>query len=301
MVKDDIEVVKKILNKEIGRRGEMFSTFQNHAHGYYGSYSLLYLFTNDVLDDFSKELKDKKKAITVSASGDHILNCVYNGSKIIQPYDINKLSKYYSALKIAMVKALEYSEFVQNFNFNGRTCLNLQSESFDKIIKYLKDNDLKFWETLFDYQNFKNFGLLVNPIYSFDKSPLSEKIKYNKIKSDLKDCEILPFIETDLVDLPDKIDQNYDVLVTSNITSHFDNKDIFELLLFIEEIKKHINEDGIIQLAHFVKRQNLYDGKSLKYQTPPFLDVLYKCTKNYIDGNIYKKETEKSISYFLHK
>ena len=59
------------------------------------------------------DFKDKKKALSVLASGDHVFNLIYYGILNIDTFDTNRLTEYYAlGLKRAALLAFTYEEYL---------------------------------------------------------------------------------------------------------------------------------------------------------------------------------------------
>ena len=69
----------------------------------------IYACTNEELFLYPND--ETKKVLSVTSGGDHILNAILNGATDICSFDINRFCKYYSDLKIAMIKKYPKEEF----------------------------------------------------------------------------------------------------------------------------------------------------------------------------------------------
>ena len=71
-------------------------------------------FTTENIAGYYKYLDfSNKNVLTVSASGDHIINAFYKGAQQVCGFDINYLSLLYTELKLVALLNLEYKEFLQ--------------------------------------------------------------------------------------------------------------------------------------------------------------------------------------------
>lgn len=80
-----------------------------------------------------------KKVLCPTASGDQYLTAKFYNAKEIITYDINKLTKYITDLKIASIKALDYEEFLLFMipNLLGRPNEYFLSEKLLKKFHYI--------------------------------------------------------------------------------------------------------------------------------------------------------------------
>lgn len=85
MLKEDIITAQKIVSGSFNNIGK------NHYHGN----SFIYRFTNEKINEYQKYLENRKKILTVTASGDQILNSVLAGTKEIDSYDISRFPQYF--------------------------------------------------------------------------------------------------------------------------------------------------------------------------------------------------------------
>lgn len=305
MLKQDIEIVNKILTGRIQRDGEIFLTTKNDTmHGPYASYSLIYPYTNDILSEYENEVKGKN-VLTVAGSGDQALMAVKNGAEQLQMFDINRLSKYYSNLKIAAVKALTYEQYVEFFNPKEDLFFSsYDKRTFEKILMKLPSHEAMFWHSIYNiYFCLYNYKL-INECYSFDKSPLRYKDDYNKIKNNLKGCNILPFIETDLFYLDEKLEKNkFDSMIFSNITSYIEDSEIISLKELLGRLNNNLEEDGIIQTAHIVTNQCLNNGKDLirRYDMGILSKGKFKKIYKADEKREYAKESNNTLTCFYKK
>ena len=78
---------------------------------------LVYAWTTEYLSLYYEKNLIGKKVLSVTSSGDHILHSVLSGATDVTGFDINRFCKYYSALKIAMIKKYEYEEFFEKIRY----------------------------------------------------------------------------------------------------------------------------------------------------------------------------------------
>lgn len=184
-----------------------------------------YFFTNEDMYLYRKEDLKDKRVLTVTSSGDHALNSIINGAKIIDSFDINLYSKYISALKIAMIKRYNYHEFYKkvewiilnkNFRYNEKTSI------IEDIKDYLTLDEYKFLsylDSVFikDHNAFYNIINLsvINNLNRYEKQK-----DYKILKKNLKDVNIT-YYDCDVLDINKELNYNkYDVIYMSNVLEH---------------------------------------------------------------------------------
>lgn len=245
--------------------------------------SPVYLFTNENIHDYLIQLDNlkNKKVLCVAGSGDHVFESVLAGSKYIDCFDINYLQKHIIELKIKMIIALSYKEFMIFF-FDKKEFMNKKiimpifhtfSSGLQQFLNmYYKNNNLNY----FEYR-----GSTI-PKYDMQKiSYIRDEQQYNKLKKLLPTTQI-NFIHSGCKNIINKTKQTYDVVLLSNIfdtrftrnnlqkkLSDFYNK--FVQPIFIQ----CLNHNGKICFAY------IYDDK-----------LYNSCLKQSINNLILQKNTE---------
>ena len=192
-------------------------------------FNSIYLFTTENIAGYMKDLNlHNKKVITVTGSGDHVINAVLKGARKITTFDVNPLTKYYLDLKLAAIKYLSLDEFKELLLYENKNSFAYE------VIKKLDMNkeSKKFW--LDNLETFNHNGLLLRKSALFNTKyfDASRKIKENLylneenyaiVKDNLKDVDI-EFIEKNIKDL--ELNEEYDYMFLSNISDYL--KDIYE-------------------------------------------------------------------------
>lgn len=242
---EDLKLAKKILEQNIELKYFLWT----------------YPFTNENIKGYYNEIDFNDKEVLVpTSSGDHAINALYKNAKSINCFDINPLAKYYSELKIAALKNLNYEEFIAFlYNKNKIICSSdyLNKGIYDYIKSSMEDKYRIFWDTILEeYSSYKisksnfftndflnirclkaaNLYLKESNYYYTQKLLANKKIKY-------LDCNI-----TDL----DKLDRRYDIIILSNIPAYlnqfYENDDYLKNLKnLLNNIKK---ESSIIAVSY---------------------------------------------------
>ena len=226
---EELEEVKKRFKS----RSKSFQIDNN-----FEPYSKLYPHTNENLKDYIPDLTNKK-VLTVSASGDQLLNIIGSGATKIDTFDINKYSPLYQNLKLSAARYLEYEfakEFLSRlnkkiyymFNFNMPS---KDREFFDYLFRYY-DEDV-IYEKLFELES-KYYKLNNN---YFDV------YKFHYIKRNIRKIEHNHY-SVNIYQLPNYLQDKYDYIFLSNISEYALNVDRF--LRFITYLKYFLNDNGKI-------------------------------------------------------
>lgn len=189
-------------------------------------YSQIYSFTNEDLAIFFNQIdfENKKKALSVLSSGDHVFNLVYKGIEKIDTFDSNRLTEYYAlGFKKTAIQCLNYEEFMDLFTRHAIT-IEKRFEMIDYVISNMDFPYHDFFEEYFKY--LKTFGNL-RYLYRHFRSDTKEayKNKYNLYLKTSDDFKMLQerlnhaqitFKCCDILDLT-KFEDSYDIIELSNI------------------------------------------------------------------------------------
>ena len=113
----------------------------------------IYAFTNEPLIKYIPTTKiENRDVLTVTASGDHPLNIALQNPKSITCFDINRLAKYWTELKVAGIITMARDEFIQEFICNASCNLEISTGllsryNFDKVCEVLPDYAKEFWKS----------------------------------------------------------------------------------------------------------------------------------------------------------
>lgn len=260
----------------------------------FNNLSQIYSFTTENITGYFEYLKFKNKNIlTVSASGDHIINAFYKGAKEVYGFDINYLALIYTELKLIALQNLKYEEFLKFFMINEKNDIEKNKNALDykvyikRLRKNLSKNVAENWDIL--YQNFNNNGYELRNSYIFNNKYDNNNIKlksnlylkseldYNIAKENITKKEII-LINSNYKDLNFRnlpILKNYDIILMSNISDYIKNiynKKENYLEEYIKDIIRNFkNKTNIIVCAY------LYNIQNTEYRTE-------------IDNPIFRKE-----------
>jgi len=224
-----------------------------------------------------------QNVITITGSGDAILDLFMNGAEKIISFDSNELTQYWAELKFIAAKYLSYDDFLKLINI-------FDQELYNNISQYLTKNTKKFWDEIILFSNTINTDLNSDSSLLFYKSSIfssnctyknpvgyCNKDNYYRMQESLKNKSIddIQFITCDIYDLPNKVDlRNYSYAYFSNV------------LDFICGVDKYvINQDKLEEFKQFIQTQII---PSMKENSN--IDLCYLCSSWHmgLDGSLYE-------------
>lgn len=184
--------------------------------------SFIYRATNENISKYQEYLKNRENTLSIIASGNQILNSIYEGNKNITGFDISTFPKYYLELQIASLNTLKLKDFL-NFIYG-----DISDEEFDDIYSsihpILEEDSKVFWDSLFnffDYSEVVNSTLfskeVVHPKSVVEKNIyLQSEENYQKLKDNIKKAN-LKYIAGNIFNLTKELDEEYDFINLSSI------------------------------------------------------------------------------------
>lgn len=112
-------VINKDVEKDLLIAKYMLNIESNHIPWCIDNkeYGAVYPWFNERLECYFNYLnQEDKNALAITSSGDHVIYAALAGNKLIDACDINRFAKYYSALKIALLRTYDIKNF-KNPNF----------------------------------------------------------------------------------------------------------------------------------------------------------------------------------------
>ena len=239
----------------------------------YNPYKSTYLWTNEDIKETLKKLKisNKKKALTVLSSGDHLFNLIVDGYSIIDTFDINRLSEYTSlGLKRAMILKYNLEEFKRRIDCI-KTNTYKREEELEEIrscLDYMEEKHKLFFQSLLDAVAKKeilekddyllNHLLKKKPTTTTDlihgNNYLDSDENYELLRKRLQKVEI-SFQEKNILNI-EKERKNYDLIHLSNILDYAYinwgiSWDYKHLRILEKRLKDYIGKDGVVML-HYI-------------------------------------------------
>ena len=157
-LKDDIDFAKQIISGKLVSKDYSFN-----------DHSMIYKTTNETIsnESYFSYLKNRDRVLSITSSGDQIINCILAGVKEIVGIDICRFPKYFIALKLAAIKSLEKKEFLKFILGNRDIDFSFFNDLYSKVRKNLSGELLLFWDNIFSFCVRKTLGVRfdVNPVW----------------------------------------------------------------------------------------------------------------------------------------
>lgn len=222
--------------------------------------SAIYKISNERIQDYHKFLTNKKRMLSVIASGDQILCGILEGTKEIDAFDISRFPKYFLFLKIAAIQALSREEYIDFFyGACGRD--EVYEDMYDSIRVYLEDEVLDFWDGLlnfFEWKEVYNSTLFSSETYipatAINQNKyLQSDEEYNKLRKVIGSV-IIRTHEGDILDIASTFNVPYDIVYLSNIV-YYVNKERYKQA--VEELP--LSEQGMVLTYMYKIQQQAID------------------------------------------
>ena len=257
--------------------------------------SYIYTYTNEDIKGYLTyfNLQDKD-ILTVTGSGDHVLNMLLSVDKI-DTFDINIFAYYFYVLKKYAIVALELDEYLE---FLSNKKPNFDMKTFSKIKRVWQDEKdaLEFFEYIFHLGQapyLKKTSLFVNNKVEDENINISrndylEEKRYYELKKSIMDKTVI-FHNSNIKSL--ELDEKFDYIFISNITDYLHNMFTGDLLrsykkFLYAKIIPMLKQNG--QLVSY-----LYDGKMQGFTIEEVRSILqYKFTEKQVGNDkilIYEK------------
>ncbi|MFC1696780.1 DUF3419 family protein [Nanoarchaeota archaeon] len=203
-----------------------------YSNGKFNRNSQIYSFTTENLSGYLPKLPlEGAKVLTVCGSGDSIINSYMLGADEVVAFDINKLSGYYTDLKLATLNNLDHNRFKQFFMRQSKDgqpntdALNYQTyeslrNQLNSTSKHLFDKGFKI--NNYDGQRLRESSLFNNKydhneLKIFSNPYLQSEENYEKAKSNLKNTT---WINSPVQSVADKLEKSFDIILLSNIADY---------------------------------------------------------------------------------
>ena len=249
-LENDIEMAKEIISCKINRNPDVFS--EN---------SMIYRVSNENMSDqnYVSALKDRKKVLSITASGDQIINSILFGGEDITGIDISRFPKYYVSLKLSTLKSLSKEEYLNYILGDKLNHIPLSKKHYEKIRLNLDEESKIFWDSIFNDFNEREinasslFGYFTLTQERLIKTcPFLQNDNFEIVKSKLDNVSIR-LMDMDLSDLSDDLGK-FDLILLSNVLYYITEK--YKTDERIKEYKKimkklPLKSDGIALAYNF--------------------------------------------------
>ncbi|MCM1053090.1 MAG: DUF3419 family protein [Ruminococcus sp.] len=299
-------------NQEINNRDEIEKAIDSAKTLIYGrnenssmfeGYTRIYPFNTEDSSSVFKIQEDKirnKDTLTVTGSGDALLDLFMYGASTVTCFDINGLAKFYALLKFSFVKAgMSYHEF-ETF-FLGKDTVILSKKIYDKYSSFLDRNLKRFWDSIYEYLNANNVNLVnsehnlfykiydffgtANKSYHNNCSYFGNGENYTKLQEILKNKTLndINFVDSSLFDLSEKlVGKKYGYAYLSNILDftdlYFDSKNELDRKLAFKEfvlnnLTSIVEDNGTIDVGYITQNWQLDNTYTLAFTKDEDFDI----------------------------
>lgn len=220
-----MQAIKKDVKETINLINQPFRPTYN-----FSQYGTCFLYGTENQQGINDVINyNNKDVVTVASSGDQYLGAIYYGAKKVDLYDINKLTRYITFLKIAAIKTLSFKDF-QSFYLPLTEKDKIQKSFWNlktlrRLLPSLPSDVGYFWENIMYEFNKKGYGNFILPTSYMNKIEMiqngmpfySEEAEYYKLQSLLRKRNYPTFKNCDVFDLPKAFKTKYDIVYLSNI------------------------------------------------------------------------------------
>lgn len=251
----------------------------------FSKYQKVYISTNENIKHYLNlfDFSNKKSALSVLASGDHIFNLINKDIIDIDSFDTNLLSLYYVlGLRRAMIVKYNYKEYLNIYSkiLNSSTSLDEITTIINDLLPLMDKCYRDYWKEVntYNYKLQKNNKYHINLFYmlfiNFNKiddvirnnNYLENEEEYNKLRNNILRANIT-FKNINALYLSKEYSKNYDFILLSNILDYFNryydyNFTYKDLLEYESTLLNILGENGIIFLNYIMKYKTLYFTRS---------------------------------------
>lgn len=209
-------------------------------------YNKLYPWSNEGISNYYKYYDlTNKKALCITGSGDHLLYAAAAGATEIDSFDKNRLCKYYTALKVALILSYNEINFFKHFVYKQK-CILSNNINLNHLKTYLSDDYFIFWEQIINTKAFKTNKYL----FRFDGFPSKFNLDYKQLQKALSKTKI-NYYDMNAQEFLDYTENTYDAIFLSNILEWMSptNRTILSQFYHL------LNDNGVLYDYH-LKRTN---------------------------------------------
>lgn len=234
----------------------------------FGEYSRVYFVTSECIKDYLAMTNfAKNRALTVLSGGDQVFNLIASGMHSIDTFDINKLTYFVYHLRKAMLKkySLPYFKEANRVFTSGNYTSSERSIVLDEVKPYLSEDVYEYYRQMIEFCTDNPLALVnFEHLYYYGGSKaflrnnyLENEQTYQKLQRKIDDVEVT-FTFSDATTLPEKLLNNYDIILLSNIADYLSYNrysGISEFHSFIGNYYGLLNPDGVL-INYFYNRNN---------------------------------------------
>lgn len=215
MVKNDLLAAQQIISGS--RTNVLF-----HKQPYHKS-SFIYRKSNEKISMYQDYLKHRSCVASVIASGNQILNSIYEGTLDITAFDVSVFPRYYLELQLALLMSFSREEFCK-FLYDDTVEDEVFDDMFFEARQYLTLDSKIFWEGLFqffDWSDIRQSTLFSSDAVFLDEVKnqnyyLQSDENFNQLKESMKNVS-LDFYTGDVSEIMLSLPKKYDFINFSSI------------------------------------------------------------------------------------
>lgn len=221
----------------------------------YKKYDKIYNSSNDSYQSIISNFDIREKnVLSVIGSGDQAFHLYKSGAKVVDLFDINKLTIYYYFLRVWGIKQLGKpyppynfdNQYIQQLLSNVIPTSDLETMAYEYWNMYIKT-----YQSCCNWHLFGHFPISEEQL-NLDVSDLCEKINN---QFNFYNIDITKSIE---------IDRKYDVIYTSNISEFIQGTKNYQI--YRDNLDKLLEKDGVILSSRLMRPDVSTDEKIVMCQ-----------------------------------
>lgn len=214
---------------------------KNNNNKKFSEYCSIFTFATENLDSYLRELNVKNtKVLTVTSSGDQLINLALLGANNIDCFDINRLCYYYTKLKLTGLMFLDYEDFMAYFAYcddsifisNTLYALDINDQFFNyniynRISEKLEPGVKIFFDALYAEYHYDGIRIARSPLFNnvslasamYNNTYLVSPENYYQARENIEKLianKRINFYNLDIFELH-TLEQKYDIVLLSNI------------------------------------------------------------------------------------
>lgn len=226
----------------------------------------IYLFSNEAQKEVLEGVShNASRILTILGGGDYVIGAFANGASSVVGIDLNMYANYFSQLKVASVRKLDYEDFlvfwkkekggfVNDNKIRGSLKAQFSMDTYDFLRGEIKSGARNFFDELFQwsYQSTRGPVPVANDLFYGDIDPeefafipyLSSKKEYLKAQKKLNELRELP-LQTKVDSICSvSLEDEFDIINLSNMIDL--RTDISELEKMLEKFRNVIRTNGSV-------------------------------------------------------
>ncbi len=265
-------------------------------------YCTLYGWPNEVISRYYnyKDLTNKR-ALCVTSSGAHTIHASLAGATKIDSFDINPLTKWYSALQIALIKTYDLKSYMNQFdsceiikNISSYKLLCIKNNiDLSELSNHLTDEEKRFWNLFLKNKFKKTINLFRTDGYLL---PIEENCAYfneeifNKAKERLNKASI-NYYDLDITNPKERqVLSSYSAVFLSNIAEYYVDDKTRSPKDILQTCGNLLDEDGVLYDYNCIYNPNKNTVPGLKHKDTILCTYDLPYIGNLTGVNVYKKE-----------